>query len=191
MSSNDQGVMKITKAIINDVINNDSYIWRSPYCELNGRGTNQRMLAVAFGTGINKKSPCGIKKSIGHSGWITNANKNLHTFFLSIEEADKEVLSNRFASTKNERVSKKNRIVLPWSGKTSLGGKKFTDCAEAHVWLDLYFRNLNPKHYYCVAFNGDGRIAPPCNNCKQWVSYAFKGVIAPDSEYNSNHKYKP
>jgi hypothetical protein len=171
MASTGQSVEKIAKTLINNAINYDSYLWK---IDRLGPTTN-RMLALAFSLTRGKSDVSGLTKFVGHSAGI---NHDASVFDRYIEQ-----LQTREKETK--------RLILPWSGKTEVEARPFSACAEAHVWLELYARNLHPRHYYCVAFNGDGRIAPCCNNCKMWVHSAFFGVVTPNTEYNNRHTYSP
>lgn len=114
-----------------------------------------------------------MTKFVGHSSGINQDTKIFKEYLEKIKQAE----------------SQKGRSILPWTDKDNKLKRSFSDCAEAHVWLELYSRNLNPLHYYCVAFNGAGRVTPCCNNCRMWVHNAFMGVVTADTEYNNKHTY--
>ncbi len=168
MIAADPHIKKIAKTLINNAITYDSYLWR-----LTRLGpTTHRMLALAFSLSRGKRDVTGMTKFVGHSSGIK----------------EEKIVEEYLEKIKQEE-SRTGRIILPWTRKHEVEGRPFSACAEAHVWLELYSRNLNPLHYYCVAFNGAGRVAPCCNNCRMWVHNAFMGVVTPDTEYNNRHTY--
>jgi len=73
----------------------------------------------------------------------------------------------------------------PWTGKANLEGRPHKSCAEAHVYALLIEANKNPKKYTLKSYNSQGNVAPPCRNCKTWVSSAFKQVDGLNANYRS------
>ena len=79
----------------------------------------------------------------------------------------------------------------PWNGKPQLEGRPHRSCAEAHVYALLIERNQNPKTYTLRSYNSQGKLAPPCRNCKTWVESAFKKVEGLTASYRAASTQSP
>ncbi|MFH8383594.1 hypothetical protein ACH4E7_22045 [Kitasatospora sp. NPDC018058] len=72
----------------------------------------------------------------------------------------------------------------PWADIEQLEGWPPHNCAEAHLYMKMVGKGLNPKYYRLATYDVDERIAPPCKNCAQWVGKAFGAVVGGNREYN-------
>jgi hypothetical protein len=81
---------------------------------------------------------------------------------------------------------------LPWKDamQPPPAGRDYSNCAEAHVWLELTGRSKNPRQYTIASFNSTGEFAAPCVNCEQWVKSAFRFVETPTRSYEGHPKQK-
>jgi hypothetical protein len=59
------------------------------------------------------------------------------------------------------------------------------NCAEPHLYMKLLANHVNPADYQLETRDTSGNVAPPCDNCAQWVNEAFHSVVG------GNRKYQP
>ena len=83
------------------------------------------------------------------------------------------------------------RAKLPWRDLPPTNGRIYSDCAEAHVWLDLCSRGRDPRNYFLVSFNNLGQVASPCENCARWVRDAFSFVYSESRSYEGHPRQRP
>ncbi|MGW3043497.1 hypothetical protein ACWC9T_26400 [Kitasatospora sp. NPDC001159] len=72
----------------------------------------------------------------------------------------------------------------PWADIEQLEGWPPHNCAEAHLYMKMVGKGLNPKHYRLTTYDVNERIAPPCKNCAQWVGKSFGAVVGGNRDYN-------
>jgi hypothetical protein len=53
--------------------------------------------------------------------------------------------------------------------------------------MKMFTKGLNPTFYLLKTVDVNGRIAPPCKNCAQWVGKAFGAVDGGNREYDPGH----
>jgi hypothetical protein len=83
-------------------------------------------------------------------------------------------------------------INWPWSNKPRpILTRQHRNCAEAHVYAILISRSENPKSYHLISYNKEGKVAPPCDNCKTWVGGAFKSVERLNATYRPSSTRSP
>ncbi|WBP87432.1 hypothetical protein [Kitasatospora cathayae] len=73
----------------------------------------------------------------------------------------------------------------PWADIEQLEGWPPHNCAEAHLYAEMVSKGVKPKYYLLKTVDVNGKVAPPCKNCAQWVGKAFGAVVG------GNRDYKP
>ncbi|MFF2143097.1 hypothetical protein [Kitasatospora sp. NPDC058190] len=71
----------------------------------------------------------------------------------------------------------------PWADIKQLEGWPAHNCAEAHLYAEMVGKGVNPKYYLLKTVDVNGKVAPPCKNCAQWVGKAFGAVVGDNREY--------
>ncbi|MFG2846174.1 hypothetical protein ACGF12_23830 [Kitasatospora sp. NPDC048296] len=75
----------------------------------------------------------------------------------------------------------------PWADIERQEGWPPHNCAEAHLYMKMVTKGLNPKFYLLRTVDVNERVAPPCKNCAQWVEKAFGAVVGGNRDYKPGH----
>ncbi|MDG5495000.1 DUF4157 domain-containing protein [Niveispirillum sp. BGYR6] len=121
--------------------------------------TNVRAQTRDLPRGMNAEAQCGSKRVIGRSGNSAYVDAVLNG--------------------KNP----------PWSNLTPVLNRRFEDCAEAHIYAQIFENRDTPRLYKLISYNSLGETAPPCANCSLWVTKTFGMVIGGTATYRPNSKH--
>lgn len=65
---------------------------------------------------------------------------------------------------------------MPWAGLQQAENYPFINCAEAQIYLKILAAHADPANFTLTTYT-NGKINPPCGNCRQWVYGVFKKVV--------------